>query len=409
MSSPTRHSSLESWLRLARAPGIGPRTLSQMLARFGSPEAILGASAAELRTIPGMGPGRVRTLQDNTLAVQAEREMARANRLGIRLLPLDRQDYPPRLRSLAYPPPILAVRGELKAIDALALTVVGPRTPSDYARRMTTRLVPPLAARGLTVVSGLAQGIDAEAHAACLNAGGRTVAILGQGLDTPLYPSSNRALAERILRENQGAILSPFALSERPQAGLFPQRNELLAALGLGLLVVEAGERSGALITARHALDFGRTVMALPGDADRITARGSNRLLAEGAVLVQTSDEVLASLKQELREALDGLEGLIDASAPEDLGGGRPEPEVPPESQSPVRQLQGRRPPAFPPDEIAQTIERLLNEEHAPLDAILQECAKEGFGHSAVIQKLLELEMGGILEQLPGRVYRRQG
>jgi DNA processing protein len=171
-------------------------------------------------------------------------------------------------------------------------------------------LVPPLCARGLTIVSGLAQGIDAEAHAAALGAGGRTLAVLGQGLDTPLYPSSNRSLANRIVQEDLGAILSIFPLATTPQPQLYPQRNEVLAALALGVLVVEADRRSGTLITARHAADFGKTVMACPGDADRATAEGSNRLLTEGAALIQSSDDILEALAPDIRSALheSGLE-----------------------------------------------------------------------------------------------------
>lgn len=400
--------SLETWLRLARAPGVGPRLAAQLLNSFGSPDRILGAPEERLREVSGMGAGRARSLRDPSLADRVRREIDRAERLGLHFLTLDDEAYPAALRNLPFPPPVLTVRGRLRDLDALALTVVGPRAPSDYARRMTQRLIPPLVARGLTVVSGLAQGIDAEAHTAALNAGGRTLAVLGQGLDTPLFPSSNLPLAERIVREDQGALISPFSLGERPQPGLFPQRNELLAALGLGLLIVEAGDRSGALITARHALDFGHTVMAVPGDADRRTARGSNRLLAEGAALVQTSDDVLASLSPELRRTMGELDGeLAGTERSRNEAGDSPDGRTASSSPGGARRAEAAAPP-FPSDALARQIGDLLTEEQCPLDFILQRCAEAGFGHSAVIQRLLELEMAGVLTQLPGRIYGRR-
>lgn len=399
--------SLESWICLARAPGIGPRLAGELLRRFGGPERILNAPERELLAVPGLGAGRIRALRSSALLHQARRDIERAGRSGFRFLTLADSQYPPGLRALASPPPLLSVRGNLKPIDRLALTVVGPRMPSDYARRMVHRLIPPLVARGLTVVSGLAQGIDAEAHKAALDAGGRTLAVLGQGLDTPLYPHSNRSLAERLVREDQGAILSPFPIDEKPQPGLFPRRNELLAALGLGLWVVEAGERSGALITARHALDFGRTVMVIPADADRRTARGSNRLLAEGAALVQASEDILEALVTELRDAIDELalesSGAHGESPAPDRGrpvsGTAPPPPASPGAASAA---------GFPADALARKIGELLDAEHRPLDFILQQCAEAGFGHGAVIQRLLELEMSGVLTQLPGRIYGRR-
>lgn len=406
MRSSSLNRSLESWLCLAGAPGIGPRLAGQLLRQFGGPERVFAASDSQLLAVPGLGPGRLGSLRSEALIDRARRHIQRARRSGFRFLTLDDPEYPSRLRLLSAPPPVLSVRGKLSPMDSLALTVVGPRNPSEYARRMTRRLIPPLTARGISVVSGLAQGIDAEAHKSSLDAGGRTLAVLGQGLDTPLYPSSNLKLAERIVRENQGAILSPFPIDEKPQPGLFPQRNELLAALGLGLLVIEAGERSGALITARHALDFGHTVLAVPADADRPTARGSNRLLAEGAILVQSSDDILEALAPELRRALDEVGASESGSrfpGIESHGRGQ--------GASPLEPVTNSReasvPAVFPPDRLARFIGGLLEEEQRPLDFILQRCAEAGFGHGEIVQRLLELEMSGVLTQLPGRIYSR--
>lgn len=390
--------SLESWVRLARAPGIGPALAHALLQRFANPGRVLDATRSELAAAPGMGDGRIDVLLAPSLREAARREIDRAIHLGIRMHCLEDSDYPALLRALPHPPLVISALGALKPQDRLGLTVVGPRMPSDYARRMTRRLVPPLAARGLTVISGLAQGIDAEAHAAALGTGGRTLAVLGQGLDTPFYPASNRDLAYRIVREERGAILSVFPLSAKPQPALYPQRNEVLAALGLGVLVVEAGTRSGALITARHALDFGRTVMACPGDADRPLAQGSNQLLSEGGALIQNSDDVLEVLAGEIRL---GMEALGEAHPPAD-DGDRPRPEGEASTApTPPVVAAGRG------DPLDVQIRRLLSGEHRPLDYILEGCARAGFSHGAVVQRLLELEMGGELRQFPGRVYGR--
>lgn len=391
---------LESWVRLARAPGIGPALAHALLKRFSTPGRVLDASRSELAAAPGMGDGRLDGLLAAPLRESVRREIDRAAQLGIRMYCLADSDYPALLRALPHPPLIVSALGALKPQDRLGLTVVGPRMPSDYARRMTRRLVPPLAARGLTIVSGLAQGIDAEAHAGTLGSGGRTLAVLGQGLDTPLYPASNRDLSHRIVREECGAILSVFPLSAKPQPALYPQRNEILAALGLGVLVVEAGSRSGALITARHALEFGRTVMACPGDADRPLAQGSNQLLSEGGALIQNSDDVLEALAAEIRLGMEAL-GRERSPAPADIGVRSAPAGEPPPSPASVAPDARRR------DPLDLQIQRLLSGEHRPLDYILDGCARAGFSHGAVVQRLLELEMRGELRQFPGRVYAR--
>lgn len=409
MEPPDPPPSLLDWLRLARAPGIGPVLAGQLLARFGSPGAVFAASRRELDALPGMGSGRVDALLDPRLPDHARREADRAAAIGVRFLCLADSSYPVALRSLTAPPLVLSLRGRLVGPDRLALTIVGPRMASEYARRMTRRLVPPLSARGLTIVSGLAQGIDAEAHAAALRSDGRTVAFLGQGLDCPLHPASNRDLADRMIEEGLGALVSAFPLAMRPQASLYPQRNELLAAFSLGVLVIEAGERSGALITARHALELGRPVLTCPADADRASARGSNRLLADGAALVQTSDDVLDAMRSEIRRELVALgfdpavaDGPIPAGLRADSPGspphGRPEA---PSSAAPSTAADTIR------DPLTRAIDGMLREEHRPIDFILQGCADAGFGHAAVVQRLLELELSGRLRQLPGRIYAR--
>ena len=296
--------SVQSWLRLSLAAEIGPILGHRLLSAFGHPDEIFRRSREELLSVEGLGPSRLAGLMDPAWERAARDEAARARDCGVGLIPLDDPAYPPLLARLAYPPLVLWIRGELTAADGLSVAIVGPRKPSDYGRLMTQRLAGPLAAQGLTVVSGLADGIDSEAHREALAAQGRTVAVLGQGLGTPIYPSRNAELASRIVEERRGAILSIFPLATEPSAGLFPQRNEVIAGLALGTLVIEAAHGSGALITARHALDAGRTVMACPGDATRRTAQGTNRLIADGASLVQTPQDAMDALGPDLRNAM---------------------------------------------------------------------------------------------------------
>ncbi len=409
---------VEPWLRLALAPEIGPAIAHRLLGQFGDPESVFEASSAELGQVRGLGAARIAGLRSTSIEKLVARELELAEKRSVRIICLGEHEYPRSMRELACPPLVLYVSGRLAPEDEIAVTVVGPRKPSTYARTMTSTLLGPLAAVGLTVVSGLASGIDAEAHRAALDCGGRTVAVVGQGLGTPVYPSTNRALARRIVEDDLGAIISPFPMAARPEAHNFPHRNELLAALGLGTLIVEAAERSGALITARHAGDFGRMVMACPGDATRPSARGSNRLLAEGAVLIQRSDDVLAALSQELtrlKAEFGQAEPGPDEPAGTEIGvddhsGGREAPagsEVPDLAvseggESADNDLADLRSSADP---LGTLIRRLLRDEHRPIDFVLDGCIDAGFTQSAVVQKLLTLEMNGLIRQYPGRIY----
>lgn len=384
-------SALEPWLRLSRAPGVGLILAHRLLDAIGGPEAIFGASDAALRAVEGIGPKTVEALRSPEAEREARLDGARLDEHEIDALTLDLPDYPAALRTLAHPPLIVYARGRMAPADRLSISIVGPRKPSDYGRVMTGRLVAPLSARGITIVSGLAYGIDAEAHTAALEAGGRTLAVLGQGLATPVFPSSNRALARRIVNQDLGALLSVFAPGTPPVPELFPRRNEIIAALSLGTLIVEAGEKSGALITATHALEFGRTVMACPGDATRPQSRGANRLIAEGAALIQQSDDILEALAPAIREVSGELR----------RGGWLP-PEEPGAAAAP---MPPRPEPAAPGDPLERSLRAALTAEHRPVDVLLEVCAAEGYGQSEVIQKLLEMELGGRVRQLPGRIY----
>jgi len=297
----------DAHLRLAMVRGLGPVTIHRLIDGFdGDPRAIFACDMARLTAVDGVGGERARRLLDPRAAEAAEEERHRCRRAGVRIVTLDEDDYPKALRTLGDPPPALWMRGEIQERDRLAIAVVGPRRPSVYGHRQARLFAGGLARIGATVVSGLARGIDTVAHEAALATEGRTVAVLGSGFGH-LYPAENRDLAERIV-DGRGALVSEYPWDTRPSPGTFPRRNRLVAASALAVLVVEAGERSGALITARLGGELGRDVLVLPGPIDRPEHRGSNRLLRDGATLVTSLDDVFEEIQPlfTLSKAADG-------------------------------------------------------------------------------------------------------
>ncbi len=280
-------------LALALVPGVGPRTRQKLLEYFGSVRGVLEASAGELEKVPDIGPklaSAIRSAQDRR---QAEQVWALCQQHGVRVLRLADPDYPELLKQIADPPAVLFVRGQLFPRDRLAIAMVGTRHPSLYGLRQAERLASSLARAGLTIISGLARGIDAAAHRGALAGGGRTLAVLAHGV-LDIYPPEHKDLAEQIL--TQGALLSETPPGAKPLAGMFPQRNRLISGLALGVLVVEAPHRSGALITARHAVEQNREVFAVPGRIDEPTSHGCHRLIREGAKLVESAEDILEEL-----------------------------------------------------------------------------------------------------------------
>jgi DNA processing protein len=280
-------------LRLALAPGVGPKTRKSLLARFGSASAALDAAPSELREAPGVGPKLCRTISSakDEIDAEGELELCRKNRIAI--LIEGQPEYPRLLREIPDPPGVLFCLGELVPRDALCIAIVGTRHATRYGIRQSEQLAMGLSRAGLTIVSGLARGIDAAAHRGALAAGGRTVAVLAGGV-LNVFPPEHQELAEQIVRS--GALLSEARPCGAPKSGMFPQRNRLITGLSLGVIVVEAAQRSGALISAGHALEQGREVFAVPGRADYRTSRGCHRLIREGAKLVESVDDVLEEL-----------------------------------------------------------------------------------------------------------------
>ena len=298
---------LPFWLALHRVKGIGPARFQLLLDYFGAARAAWTAESADWLAA-GLDTRTAEAFERQRRHIVPDAELERLRRLRVRALRVTDDRYPHLLREVSLPPPILYVRGTLTPQDDLAVAIVGTRRATAYGRQMTERLVAELVAQGLCIVSGLARGIDTHAHTAALEAGGRTLAVLGCGPDL-VYPPENAKLAARIVES--GAIVTEFAPGTQPEAGNFPARNRLISGLSLGVLVVEAPEDSGALITARFAGEQGRDVFAVPGNITSRSSAGASRLIQDGAKLVQTVDDVLSELnlrmvpqQLELRELL---------------------------------------------------------------------------------------------------------
>lgn len=285
------------WLALSQVQGLGAGRIQLLLGRFGTLERAWKANDTEV-----LFAGLPRNVADELLRVRSRLQPERAADLlqskGVTALPLPHPDYPERLRHVPSPPAVLYVRGDILQCDALSVAVVGTRRPTRYGMEATRRIVAGLAAAGVTVVSGLALGIDAVAHEAALDAGGRTTAVLGSGVDV-IYPARHRDLAKRI--SEGGAILSEYPLGTHPDARNFPPRNRIISGMCHGVLAVEAGDRSGALITIQFALEQGRDTYAVPGGIFWPMSRGTNRLIKRGeAKLVTCAEDILEEMDLQL-------------------------------------------------------------------------------------------------------------
>jgi DNA processing protein len=284
---------VRSLLTLHLVPGLGPRLTAALLERFGSASAILQAPAEELAEVPHIGDKLARQLRESMATVDVAAELERMERFHVRVLPRGGEGYPAPLTNIADPPPLLYSRGRWEERDANAVTIVGSRQCTSYGRRVAERLAAGLVQRGFTVISGLARGIDGSAHRGALDAGGRTVAVLAGGL-SKIYPSEHVELAEQV--QESGALLSEAPMGMQPLANMFPMRNRIMSGLARGVVIVEAAEQSGSLITARHAAEQGRAVFAVPGPVDSLSSGGTNALIRDGATLVRTADDIVEEL-----------------------------------------------------------------------------------------------------------------
>jgi DNA processing protein len=384
------------WLALRRAKGVGPRTCKLLIEKFGSPEKIFKLDSDQIAAA-GVPRNTARSIAEFRGFEPLEKELCELPNIGARLVKWTDDDYPPNLRQIADPPPFLFVRGTAPLGDPNCIAIVGARAASDIGRRMAQRLGLELAAKGFAVVSGLARGIDSEAHQGALDAHGKTFAVLGCGVDV-IYPAEHRALAEAII-ESGGALISELPIGTPPLAENFPTRNRILSGLCLGVVIVEAAEKSGSLITARMALEQDRQVFAVPGSPLTGKTRGSNRLLKEGAKLVECVEDVIEELVPQMARPLAAERVAIE-----------PAERVPAPTVSVVRTdvpapreaAEVAKSPEVGLNDVTAILNNLKDSERLHVDSIIE---SSGLNAQTVLRLLLELELEGRVTQHPGKLF----
>ena len=373
------------WLAWSNVPGTGSILIQRLRQHFGTLAAAWVAPIAELEAVHGFGVQNTATIATARSAIDPENLLLQHEQANSYFWTPADDDYPQLLLEIPDFPPILYYQGTVERLEnqgvVPAIAIVGTRSPSDYGKRWTQKLSTQLAQAGFTIVSGLAAGIDTEAHQACLKAGGRTIAVLGTGVDVT-YPYSNRSLSQSIAKH--GLLVSEYAAGTQPDRANFPRRNRIIAGLCRATLVIEAPQKSGALITARLANDYNRDVYALPGSLDNPSSRGSLELLNQGAQVILGEAELLAALGSipQLHSTTQLSLLSLEPAAP-DLP-----PDLPPELQA-----------------IFQVIP-VMTEKAIALDYIIEQT---GQPTSAVLSALSHLELMGLVTQVPGMRYRREG
>lgn len=366
---PFKDESYARWLALARIQGLGCATFRKIADHLNDPTRLFSASEKELAAIPGLDPEVIQGAVHFSAWDEVESELERVRQAGFDLVTYNDPAYPSRLRMISDPPPYLYVKGELRNEDRNAVAVVGSRSASEYGRRVAGELCRSLALLGFTVVSGMARGIDGTAHEAALEAGGRTIAVLGSGLDVP-YPTEHEGLYHRI--SERGAVVSEFSMGTRPLAYHFPSRNRLISGLSLGVVVVEATEKSGSLITAGLALEQGREVFAVPGEVGSSRSRGTHRLIRQGAKLVETVQDILEEIAPQLSIPAGASKNKSSLILPEGVSS------------------------------EARRVFELVRERPLQIDEVIE---TSGLSPSRVSEILLDLELQGFLRQLPGKTF----
>jgi DNA processing protein len=284
---------IENWLRLIRADGVGSTTFAKLLKRFRSVQRALGASVSELAKVNGIGFKTAERIARSTDKFNTKKELAMAAKLGVWIINAADKRYPPALKQIYDPPPVLYVKGTLERADSLAIAIVGSRRHSTYGAEQASRFAHMLASAGFTIVSGMARGIDTAAHRGALSASGRTIAVQGCGLAN-VFPPENKKLYGLIT--DSGACMSELPLEYEALSENFPPRNRIISGLAMGVIVIEASAKSGALITVKAALEQNREVMVVPGKIDSPISVGSHRLIKEGARLVDCVEDVMETL-----------------------------------------------------------------------------------------------------------------
>jgi len=358
------------WLALSLISGVGSTLIQRLLDRFNTPEAVFRATKKELLNVEGLGDKVASEIQKGPMEKRVERELYLLEEVGGRLVTLKHDTYPNRLKNIYDPPALLYVRGELKKEDELAVSIVGSRKTSPYGRWITEKIGQDLARHGVTIVSGMARGIDSLAHWGAISGGGRTIAVLGCGVDV-IYPSENRSLFTKII--DHGAVVSEFPMGSPPEGGHFPRRNRIISGLSIGVVVVQASERSGSLITAGYALEQGREVFAVPGNVGAEGSRGTNQLIKEGAKMVESSEDILEEILPQWRREGEAIE----------------------EVRRPERDL----------GEEERVLYELLGETPTHIDVMIRESQLDP---GRVSSLLLDLELKGLITQWPGKCFSKK-
>ena len=364
------------WLALGLTPGLASRLSARVLRRFDSPEGVFRASLPDLESCHL--PAKVaQAIAKKESFKRAEKELAGIQKIaGCTLLNWTEPEYPQSLLQIYDPPVLLYVRGDPQVLNLPSLSLVGTRRPTLYGTQMAQRLGRELAARRLVIVSGMARGMDAIGHQGAMDAHGRAIGVLGTGIDV-CYPKENKKLYERVLE--RGAIISEFPLRTHPAPENFPVRNRIVAGLPLGVVVVEGAQYSGSLITARLAMEFGREVFGVPGNATQPVSFAPNQLIKQGAKLVTCAADVIEELPTPVRAALVQAE----------------KPEAEQRNLLAAAALNGSEKKLY---------ELLSAEEHVPIDDIVE---RSGLNSSEVLATLFTLEMKGIIRQLPGKQFSK--
>lgn len=362
------------WLALALTPGLASRLCARLLQQFGSPDGVFRASRSVLESCH-IQREAVEGLLKKKAFPRAEKELAGILKIaGCSLLNWTEPEYPQTLLQIYDPPVLLYVRGDPQVLGFPSLSIVGTRKPTIYGTQMAQRLGRELAARGLVIVSGLARGIDAIAHHGAMDAHGRAIGVLGTGIDV-CYPKENKKLYEKVLE--RGAIISEFPLRTHPAPENFPVRNRIVAGLPLGVIVVEGAQYSGSLITARLAMEFGREVFGVPGNVTQPVSFAPNQLIKQGAKLVTGAEDVIEELPTPVRAALLQVE----------------QPEAEQRNLLAAASLNGSEKKLY---------EILTADDPIPIDDIVE---RSGLNSSDVLATLFNLEMQGIVRQLPGKQF----
>ena len=364
-----------SWLALTMTPGIAARLSARLLREYGSPEGVFRAPLTGIEACNVPAPA-AQAIFRKQLFWRAEKEVDALRKLGGKLLNWKEPQYPQALLQIYDPPVLLYVRGDAQVLNSPSLSIVGTRRPTVYGSQMAERMGRDLAARGLTIVSGLARGIDAIAHQGATAVGGRAIGVLGTGIDV-CYPKENKKLYEKVLE--RGAIVSEFPTGSHPAPENFPVRNRIIAGMPLGVVIVEGKQYSGSLITARLAMEFGREVFGVPGNVTQEVSFAPNLLIKQGAKLVTNAEDVIEELPTPVRAALVKAEAVETEQRNLLLV----------DSLSPVQR---------------KLYELLSAEESRHIDDIVD---TSGLNSSEVLATLFDLEMQGIVRQLPGKQFSK--